>query len=172
MREADYLRQCLRQPRLLRQVDERLRAQNQAVVDEADFTLPEDKALLRHLRQQVRQRPVATVDELCDSLDDDVLLNRAQEILAVESQESEVESGRLADSLARLILDLRLERIRRLLGEVQQLFFEAQEAGNESRLQMYKNQLQQLPVRVQNINRARWAMSAVSRREAEESRRA
>lgn len=171
MREADYLRQCLRQPRLLRQVDERLRAQNQPVVDEADFALAEDKALVRHLRQQVRQRPVATVDELCDSLDDDVLLSRAQEILAVESQESEVEAGRLADSLARLILDLRLERIRRLLGEVQQLFFEAQEAADESRLQMYKDQLQQLPVRVQNINRARWAMSAMSRRQAEESRR-
>jgi hypothetical protein len=82
------------------------------------------------------------------------------------------EPERLADSLAQLILDVRLERIRRLLAEVQQLFFEAKDEGQEDHLQMYKEQLQSLPLNVQRINRARWAMSAVSRRQAEEARHA
>ena len=168
MREADYLRQCLRQPQLMRQVDQRLRAQEQPIVSEVDFRLPEDKALLYHLRQHVRERPVATVDELCDSLDD-VLLNRANILLATKADKG-AEPERLADSLAQLILDVRLERIRRLLAEVQQLFFEAQEQGSEDRLQMYKEQLQSLPLNVQRINKARWALSAVSRRQAEEAR--
>ena len=168
MREADYLRQCLRQPQLMRQVDQRLRAQDQPIVSELDFSLPEDKALLSHLRQQVRERPVVTVDELCDSLDD-VLLSRANVLLETEADKG-AQPERLADSLARLILDVRLERIRRLFAEVQQLFLEAQEQGSEDRFQMYKTQLQALPLNVQRINKARWALSAVSRRQAEESR--
>lgn len=168
MREADYLRQCLRQPRLMRQVDERLRGQEQPIVGEEDFTLPEDKALLNHLRQQVRQRPVVTVDELCDSLDD-VLLSRANALLEDEPQSDDTEPGRLADSLAQMILDLRLERIRRLLADVQQFFNEAQEQGGDGRLQMYKEQIRTLSLAVQRINKARWSMSAVSRRQAEEA---
>ncbi|HZD11599.1 MAG TPA: DNA primase [Candidatus Binatia bacterium] len=171
MREADYLRQCLRQPHLMRQVDQRLREQDQPIVTEMDFDLPEDRALLQQLRQLVRERPVATVDELCDSLDD-ILLSRANALLKDESEQGGAEAERLADSLAQLILDVRLERIRRLLAEVQQLFFEAKEQGNEDRLQVYKEQLQSLPLSVQQINRARWAMSAVSRRRAEEARHA
>jgi hypothetical protein len=171
MREADYLRQCLRQPHMMRQVDQRLRVQDQAIVSVADFTLPEDRALLEHLRRTVRERPVVTVEELCDSLDD-VLLNRANALLQDEPDDEGTEPERLADSLAQLILDVRLERIRRLLAEVQQLFFEAKDQGQEDHLQMYKEQLQSLPLNVQRINRARWAMSAVSRRQAEEARHA
>lgn len=171
MREADYLRQCLRQPQMMRQVDQRLRAQDQPIVTEADFNLPEDRALLQHLRRMVRERPVVTEEELCDSLDD-VLLSRANALLQDEPDEEGTEPERLADSLAQLILDVRLERIRRLLAEVQQLFFEAKGQGQEDHLQMYKEQLQSLPVNVQRINRARWAMSAVSRRQAEEARHA
>lgn len=171
MREADYLRQCLRQPHLMRHVDQRLRAQDQPIVTEIDFGLPEDRALLQHLRQTVRERPVATVDELCDSLDD-VLLRRANALLEIESEEGSAEPERLADSLAQMILDVRLERIRRLLAEVQQLFFEAREQGDDDHLQMYKEQLQALPLNVQRLNRARSALSAVSRRQTEEARHA
>lgn len=171
MREADYLRQCLRQPHMMRQVDQRLRAEDQPVVTEGDFHLPEDRALLQHLRQVVRERPVVTGEELCDSLDE-VLLSRANALLQDGADEEIAEAARLADSLAQLILDIRLERIRRLLAEVQQLFFEAKDQGQEDHLQMYKEQLQSLPLNVQRINRARWAMSAVSRRQAEEARHA
>lgn len=169
MREADYLRQCLRQPQMMRQVDVRLRAQDQPIVTEADFSHPEDRALLQQVRSIVRERPVVSGQELCDSLDD-VLLDRAQALLQDEPDDEAAELERLADSLAQLILDVRLERIRRLLAEVQQLFFEAKNHGQEDHLQMYKEQLQALPLNVQRINRARWAMSAVSRRQAEEAR--
>ncbi len=171
MREADYLRQCLRHPQLMRHVDQRLRAQDQPIVGEPDFALPEDRALLQQMRQVVRERPVVTVEELCDSLDP-VLLRRANALLELQPDESESDLEKLADSLAQLILDVRLERIRRLLAEVQQLFFEARDQGSDERLQMYKEQLQSLPVNVQRINRARWALSAVSRRQAEEARHA
>lgn len=171
MREADYLRQCLRYPQLMRQVDIRLRAQDQPIVRGVDFGLPEDRALLHEMRKIVRERPVVTVEELCDSLDE-VLVARANALLEVEHENGDAEQERLADSLAQLILDLRLERIRRLLAEVQQLFHEAKEQGSEDSLQIYKEQLQSLPLSVQQINRARWAMSAVSRRQAEEARQA
>lgn len=169
MREADYLRQCLRRPQLMRQVDMRLRAQDQPIVTGVDFSLPEDRALLHEMRKIVRERPVVTVEELCDSLDE-VLAARASALLEAEYKNGDAEQERLADSLAQLILDLRLERIRRLLAEVQQLFYEAKEEGSKDALQMYKEQLQSLPLSVQRLNRARWAMSAVSRRQAEEAR--
>ncbi|MDX1664703.1 MAG: DNA primase [Candidatus Promineifilaceae bacterium] len=162
MREADFLRQCLRHPHLIRQVDQRLRAQGQPIVGEEDFTAPEDKALLGHLRR--RLYTVASLDELCDSLDA-VLLERVQSLLEASSETKTTEMERLSDSLTQLILDLRLERIRRLLNEVQQLF---REAGADS-LDIYKEQLQTLPLTVQSINKARWAMSATSRRQVEES---
>ncbi|MFW6069084.1 MAG: DNA primase [Chloroflexota bacterium] len=169
MREADYLRQCLRRPQLMRQVDIRLRAQEQPIVKGVDFSLPEDRALLHEMRKLVRERPVVTAEELCDSLDE-VLAARANTLLEVEIENGDAEHERLADSLAQLILDVRLERIRRLLAEVQQLFYEAKEQGSEDSLQIYKEQLQSLPLSVQRINRARWAMSATSRRQAEEAR--
>ncbi len=169
MREADYLRQCLRHPPLMRQVDIRLRAQEQPIVKGVDFSLPEDRALLHEMRKIVRERPVVTAEELCDSLDE-VLAARANVLLEVESENGDAEQERLADSLAQLILDVRLERIRRLLAEVQQLFYEAKEQGSEDSLQIYKEQLQSLPLSVQRINKARWAMSATSRRQAEEAR--
>ncbi|MFW5942602.1 MAG: DNA primase [Chloroflexota bacterium] len=168
MRESDYLRQCLRRPQLMRLVDQRLRAQDQAIVREDDFAAAEDKALLRHLRQELGQRPVATVEELCDSLDE-VLLSRAEDLLSETSEKDEIEPERLADSLARLVLDLRLERIRRLLSEVQQLFHEAKEHGGSEQLEVFKEQLQTLPLAVHRIDRAKWAMSAMSRRQAEEA---
>ncbi|HSM58770.1 MAG TPA: DNA primase [Candidatus Sulfomarinibacteraceae bacterium] len=168
MRESDYLRQCLRRPQLMRLVDQRLRAQDQAIVREDDFAAAEDKALLRHLRQELGRRPVVTVEELCDSLDE-VLLSRAEELLSETSGKDEIEPERLADSLARLVLDLRLERIRRLLAEVQQLVHEAKEQGSSEQLEVYKEQLQTLPVAVHSIDRAKWAMSAMSRRQAEEA---
>ncbi len=169
MREADYLRQCLRHPQLMRLVDQRLRAQEQPIVREDDFSDVEDRALLRHLRDELRRRPVATVDELCDSLDE-ILFSRAQALLD-KVPGGEPELDRLADSLAQMILDLRLERIRRLLGEVQQLFHEAQEQGSLDRLEVYKDQLKSLPIAVQSINKARWGMSAANRRQAEEARK-
>jgi DNA primase len=161
IREAAYLRQCLRHPHLMQQVDERLRRQQQPPVTEEDFSAPEDKALLSHLRSQLRLHPVATIDELCDSLDD-VLLGRVQSLLEETSDLVEAEAERLPDSLARLVLDIRLERLRRLLSEVQQLLHDTHEGQETKYLESYRQQLKAL-------HKARSAMSAIRRRQMEEA---
>jgi DNA primase len=168
MREADFLRYCLRSLPLLRTIDGRLRAEAQSPVRAEDFSSAEDRALFAFLRQQTARRAVATIDELWDSLDA-VLLARVHSLLDDASGIADPELERLPDMLAQLILDLRLERIRRLLSEVQELFREAHQEGNAASLEMYRQQLQSLPLELQRINRARWAMSPVSRRKAEEA---
>ncbi|MDT8305862.1 MAG: DNA primase [Anaerolineae bacterium] len=168
IREADFLRHCLRSLSLLRAVDDRLHEEAQPPVSEDDFSSAEDRALFRFLRLQTQRRAVATIDELWDSLDG-VLLTRVQSLLDNAPGIADAELERLPDSLAQLILDLRLERIRRLLSEVQQLFREARQEGDAATREMYMEQLQILPLDLQRINRARWAMSPVSRRKAEET---
>jgi DNA primase len=168
IREADFLRQCLRSLSMLRVVDERLSEEGQTPVSEDDFSSAEDRALFRFLRQETQRRAVVTIDELWDILDG-VLLTRVQSLLDNASGMADAELERLPDLLAQLILDLRLERIRRLLSEVQQLFREARQEGDAASREMYMEQLQLLPLDLQRINRARWAMSPVSRRKAEET---
>lgn len=169
IREADFLRQCLRYPHIIRRVNDQLQRQGQEAVGEADFVAAEDKVLLFYVRDRLGTGAVATVAELCDSLDG-VLLGRVKSLLQDAPEPSDDELERLPDSLARLILDLRLEKIRRQLNEVQQLFREAQEQGNGEMLAVYKEQSQVLPQAMQRIHKAREAMSATSRRQAAEAR--
>ena len=167
IREADFLRQCLRYPRMIRRVNGRLRSENQPPVGEADFATPEDKVLFYYVRDRLATGTVATADELCDSLDG-ILHGRVKSLLQDVPDPSDSEVERLPDLLARLILDLRLEKIRRELHEVQQLFREAQEQGNDEMLDVFKEQMRTLPETVQRINRARSAMSPTGRRYARE----
>jgi DNA primase len=168
MREADFLRHCLRSPALLRAVDERLQNTAQAPVGPRDFSSADDRALFASLREQAGRYAVATSDELWDSLDA-VLLARVHYLLDDTPGSADVDLDRLPDMLAQLILDLRLERIRRLLSEVQELLRQARHEGSHTSLEMYMRQLQTLPLELQRLNRARWAMSPVSRRKAEET---
>ncbi|RMG96886.1 MAG: DNA primase [Chloroflexi bacterium] len=166
-REANYLSQCLRHPQLLTSVNQRLTQNSQPPVREADFTTAEDKALFRHLSQISHASPFATIEDLCDSLDN-VLQERVQTLLTFPpTPDSELE--RLADELAKSVLDWRLEKTRRLLNEVKQLFDEAKEMNDIEAIETYKEQLRRLPLIVFSINRARDAMSAVSRRKADDS---
>ena len=169
IREADFLRQCLRYPRIIHRVNQQLQFENQPPVGEGDFATPEDKVLLFYVRDRLATGTVATVTELCDSLDG-VLHGRVTSLLQDAPEPSDSELERLPDSLARLILDLRLEKIRQQLQEVQQLFREAQEQGDDEMLEVYKEQMRALPEAVQRINKARSAMSATSRRQAQEAR--
>lgn len=164
-READYLRQCLLHPQLISKIDGRLSLHQQSAVTPDDFAATEDKALHHFLRQQSHR--VASVDELWDILDD-FLISRAK-ILLNGPQRLELEPERLPDRLTLTILDIRLEKINRLLKEVQQLVKEAIEQQNQEALEMYRQQLRQIPQQLQSINRAKWAMSASGRRQTEES---
>lgn len=169
LREADFLRQCLRHPPLLDRVDRQLQEQQQTPVSIDDFGNPEDKALQTHLRTHLRLHPVAAPEELWDSFDD-VLRARAQSLVGEVSEPSDEELEQLPEKLARLILDLRLERIRRLWTETQQLCDAAQAAGDAGSLELYTSQIKTLSRTRFQIDRALQALSAVSRRRAEEAR--
>ena len=168
IREADFLRQCLRHPPLLRLVDHELQEHHQEPVSVGDFGNPEDKVLWQQLHAYLRVHPVAAMDELWDSFDD-VLRARAQSLVGEASEPSDEELEQLPEKLARLILDLRLERIQRLWAEAQQLCDEARAAGDAGSLELYLSQVQKLSRTFYQLSQGRRAMSAVSRRKAEEA---
>ena len=165
-REANYLGECLRYfPELLDEVDRSLMKLDQDPVSEADFSVHEDRALWRMMRQQVSAGAFATFDELWDSLDR-VLRPRVQ-ALSVTEEVSPTGREKLPDLLALSILDIRLERVKRQLNEVQQLLREAQHAGDVAGLELYRQQTSTLPIAFQRLNRAKWMLSAASRRQIE-----
>jgi DNA primase len=167
LREANYLRQCFSYPLLVEQVDQKLMLHKQPVVTEADFAAAEDRAFLRFLKRQAGRGRVAAVEELWDSLDD-TLRERAQILLATPAApESELE--RLPDLMVLSILDWRLEKVKGLLADVKQLFKEAQQEQTPDVIELYYQQLRELPMTVLSLNKAKWAMSAVSRRRTEDT---
>jgi DNA primase len=167
LREANYLSHCFRYPQLFSGVDQKLAQHHQPPVVEADFSLPEDKALLRLVRHHFQQSPVVTITDLCDSLQEKTLLDRLQSLLALPTvPESEVD--RLPDTLVLSILDWRWEKIRELISTVKQLFNEGQKEQNPAITQLYGQELQVLLLKRLQISKARAAMSAMSRRRAEE----
>ena len=167
-REAYILYHCLREAQLLGQVDQRLLSVSQKQLELDDFTTPEDRALLRAAQQNLRSGAVATIDELCDSLDAS-LRNRVLSWQADSQMDDMPSTGRerLPDKLAQTVLDLRLEKIRRLLSEVQLLLRDAQNEGNEPVMLLYRQQLAALPTEMQRINRAKSELSLVNRRKAD-----
>jgi DNA primase len=166
-RQANYLRQCLHYPQVMVQINQKLAQNKQPMVSEVDFGTPEDKALLRHMYQYVNDRTVVTSQDLCDSLDD-LLLTRVQTLSTLPAS-TDSELDRLADTLVLSVLDWRLERIKHLLGEVKQLYQEAVNAKDVEVLDLYKQQMRDLPLSVLKINRAKDAMSAIGRRRAEDA---
>jgi hypothetical protein len=170
MRRADFLRQCLAFPQLISQIDKTLAIHQQALVTEADFTRLDDKALWRQIRQRPTQWPVATMDDLWDSLEDDEYLRERVQTLLLIHQTPESELDRLPDRLVMSVLDWRLERTKSLLAEVERLFRESQAQENLEMLELYEHQLRDLPSQLRSIDRARGAMSATGRRQTKEHR--
>jgi DNA primase len=170
MKREYFLRQCLAFPQLISQIDKKLAVHQQPLVTEADFTRLDDKALWREIRQHPNQRPVATIDDLWDSLDEDEYLRERIEILLSIKLTSESELERLPDRLVLSVLDWRLERTKSLLAEVERLFRDSQEEQNLEMLELYGQQLRELPSQVRSIDRARGAMSAAGRRQSTEHR--
>ncbi len=168
LRQENFLRQCLRNRQILRLVDSRLQSCAEAPVGEADFDRPEDKALIRQLRQTAAN-PVAANGELWDSLDE-VLHERVDTLLALPpSPENEPE--RLADTLVLSVLDWRLAQVRKELETVKQHYRETQAANDQAALEMYRQLLQTLPLAILRLNKARDAMSASGRRRNQDEER-
>jgi DNA primase len=163
LRQADFLRQCLTFPRLISQIDEALVLRGQDPVSEDDFNAIEDKALWRQARSRLDNRPVVTIEGLCDSLEDKLLRDRVQTLLALPAI-AKSELDRSPDILVMSVLDWRLDQARSLIGEVNKLYQEAQTEDDSDVLNMYRQQLRDLPLKVLNINRARGAMTDVGQR--------
>lgn len=169
MRREDFLRQCLAYPKIMAQIDKQLAVNQQSMVSEADFTRLDDKVLWRQIHEQQRHWPVAATEDLWDSLEDEYLRDRVQILLAMpETAESELD--RLPDRLVLSVLDWRLERVKSLMDEVEKLFREMQAQDNPELLNLYSQQLRELPLQLLSINKARGAMSSTGKRDAGEKR--
>ncbi|HRQ13600.1 MAG TPA: DNA primase [Promineifilum sp.] len=161
--EENFLRQCLEHPGALSTVNYLLSRNKQRDVSADDFTRIEDKALLAIVAQRATVPTVATIEELCDSLDS-VLAQRVKTLFAKPSS-LKIKLERLPDTLALSVLDWRLEKIREHNTILKQLLPSGgqTEPGDEL-TRSYLDQVQEMG----RINRARDAMSATSRRRAEE----
>ena len=163
LREENFLRQCLNHPQIVDKVDERLIQVQQSRVGGEDFGRPDDRALWRYLRKWSGLRPVATIDDLCDSLNDEVLQQRIESLLALP-EKTEPELEKLPDRLALSILDWRLQKVKSLIAKVEGLFREARQLERDE-LIMYAEQFQDLRQQFFRIDKARKALTAVGQRE-------
>jgi DNA primase len=165
-REANYLGQCLNYfPELPEEVDRSLAQLDQEPVTERDFANPENRALWRQLRHWMTTEPFATIDDLWDILDS-TLRQQAQSLYRTEGVDP-THREKLPDLLANSVLDIRLEQARRQLSEVQQLSREGQQAGDAAVMELCVQQFMQLSTALQRLNKAKWSLSAVNRRQAE-----
>jgi DNA primase len=166
LREANFLSQCLRYPRALMTVNERLLEQAQPPVNEQDFSVTEDRMILHELYQHISAGSVAPITELWDSLEKS-LVDRIQSLLTLPDILEE-EQERLPDKLVLSVLDWRLSKTKQQLNEMKQLMREAEELADDEFVALSQQQLRELPLLILSLNKAKGAMSAVSRRRAEE----
>ncbi len=167
MRQSDFLHQCIRFPQAILRVNQKLAESSQPNVVDDDFLMAEDRAIMRQMYQLISRSPVVTIDELWDSLEQ-TLQNRLKFLLSLP-QSPETELERISDTLVLSVLDWRLAKVRQLLGEVKHLLHEAQSENDTEALAIYQQQLRELPLAVLQLNKARGAMSATSRRRAEDA---
>lgn len=161
--EENFLRQCLEHPGAINHVNRLLRHNKQPEVSVADFVRAEDKAILAEIERRATLPAVATIAELCDSLDS-ALAQRVKALLA-SSPMPGMKLDRLPDSLALSVLDWRLEKIREHNTILKQLFPTAGGKNSEDELALYYFERE-----IKDINRARDALTPTGRRRAEEKR--
>lgn len=161
--EENFIRQCLEHPGAWPAVNYLLSRHKQPEVGAADFVRVEDRALLEVITERATLPTVATIEELCDSLDS-VLAQRVKALFAKPSTPG-IKLDRLPDSLALSVLDWRLEKIREHNTILKQLLPSGNQTESKDELtRSYLDQVQEMG----RINRARDAMSATGRRRAEE----
>ena len=136
-----------------------------APLSEDDFIRPDDRALWRQLPRTGDGWAVADPAHLWDSFEEEFLRARVKALLSLPGT-PDTEVDRLPDRLVLSVLDWRQEKVKGLIANVEQLFLETQAQNEPERLEMYRQQLRDLPQQLLSINRAREAMSAVGRRNA------
>ena len=168
--EDDFLRQCLLYPGAIHHINRILSRQGEREVSAADFERAEDRALLHVIieRAQPSLPEVATIDELCNSLDA-VLAERVRSLMALPPSPG-LKLDRLPDSLAKSVLDWRLEKIRKRISELKQLrAVEHEPESAEELARLYRDLLATSQPAMRRIHQAKDALSAQGRRRAEGS---
>ncbi len=165
-REANFLRQCMAYPQIVRSVNQVLQRMEQTVVSAADFATQEDKLLWQQIMQVVIDGAFVTDEDLCDSLDDDFLQSRLQ-ILRTIHPVPAVSLDKLPDTLALSVLQWRQDQVKSMWQEIKQLVQEASRASDTEALQLYQQQVNELTIAKRRIDKAIASMSALQRRRAE-----
>jgi DNA primase len=167
MRETNLLSQCMHHPKILNDVNVKLAQVDQPAVTQADFVDIEDRELFAVINGRYHQGTVVSIDELCDSLESP-LLERALHLRSLPpTPDSELD--RLADKLVLSVLDIRHEKTRRLNARMQRLVTEAKKAGDRESVETYQAQSLEITRQLLRLQQAKNAMSAVSKRRAEEA---
>ncbi len=159
-RQINYLRECLYYPQIIRQINLKLAQCRQPIVAEADFSVPEDRELLKQLFKWVEQGNIVTMAEMWDSLEDDVLQERARYLLQT-APTPESELSRLPEKLALSVLHWRLEKVKGRLSELQQLFRETNRNDQPELADLYSQQIRESHFMIQSLNRAAEAVTAI-----------
>ncbi len=166
-RESNYLCQCLHYPAQISEVNSKLAAIDQPPVSENDFESVEDKAILRQMYHFNGGGRFATPEEVCDSLDS-ALQDRVHQLLALKpTPESELD--RLADKLSLSVLEWRLQKNKAFNQKIKVLFDEAKRQNDLESAKLYEQQIMKSHLENLSLNKAKGAMSATSRRRAEEA---
>ena len=163
MRESFVLRRLLEEPALLNQVDSRLLEVEQPAVNDQDFGRTEDQIVWRMLQVALREQAFDSLEGFVDSLDEP--LQEHVRVLLLAPAGSQNDSQRQPETLALSILDCRLERTKTLLREVNQQFHSTDNEDNQTLLATHQQLLRDLPMLVARINRAKYTMSSMSKRD-------
>lgn len=160
MRQINYLRECLHYPQIIRQINLKLAQCQQPIVAEADFSMPEDRELLKQVIKWVEQGNIGTMTEMWDSLEDDVLQERARYLLQT-APTPESELSRLPEKLVLSVLHWRLEKVKGHLTELQQLFRETNRNDQPELADLYSQQIRESHLMIQSLNRAAETVTAI-----------
>ncbi len=166
-KEDFFLSQVLHHPRALADVNLILDQAEQPVVGPNDFTASEDRALWLYVSAWSDRGAFVTIQDLCDSLDYP-LLDRVQNLQTL-SPTLDANLDRLADQLVLAVLDWRIEKARQLRTDLQRFVADAKQQGDSDSYQEYLVRLQELSVLKRRLDKAKNALSATSKRRAEDA---
>ncbi len=160
MRELNYLNECLHYPQIVQQINHKLSLCEEPAVAQSDFTSAEDREIFKHLYYQIHVRNIVTTVEMCDSLEDEVLLQRVQFILkSPPTVESEL--TRLPEKLALSVLRWRKDKTNENLSELQRLYKEVNRKEEPDLVSIYAEQIKEATLTIQRISRAANALSVM-----------
>ncbi len=161
-KEEFFLRECLTDPLLIRNINRRLSQEGQPIIHAEDFSSAADQALFVTLNQHQSTGFVASIDEIWDSLNQ-ALQQRARELMA-RSPTAVAERDRLPVRLMLTVLDWRLEKANQLNDELKLLIREAKTDADQDLVQVYTQQHADLTRKIRQLTRAKGAMQAIGRR--------